>query len=73
MKLLTTRQVSIILSERLDKNGKPEGHMSVREVQNEIKKGHLSAQRLGQRQYFINERDLLRYVRRKPGNPKKIK
>jgi hypothetical protein len=60
MKLLTTKQVADIISER---TGYP---ISVRQVQNEIKKGYIKAEKIGGT-YLIKESALKHYERRHPG------
>lgn len=60
MKLLTTKQVAEIITQRT-------GHsISVRQVQKEIKNGHIKGEKMGNT-YLIKENALNHYERRHPG------
>jgi hypothetical protein len=60
MKLLTTRQVAEIITQR---SGNP---ISIRQVQKEIKAGYIKADKIGGT-YLIKEAALNHYERRHPG------
>ncbi len=60
MKLLTTKQVAAIIAER---TGHP---ISVRQVQKEIKSGHIKGEKIGNT-YMVKENALNHYERRHPG------
>jgi hypothetical protein len=60
MNLLTTKDVAQLIEE---KTGFP---MGVRQVQKEIKAGHLVGEKVGNL-YLVSQKELARYKRRKPG------
>jgi len=62
MKYFSTKEVAEIITK---KTGKP---ISMRQVQHEIKKGFIIADRIGKRIYIISEESIENYTRRKPGH-----